>query len=111
MYSSSKKFFAFLIWMAMIFASTMLLAQSPMYSVKTTSFSSSIYDEFSPHFVDGKLIYCSNLPTGSMRQFENDDGFIFNLFFAEKKNDGKWARPKLLAKELTTQLNDGPATF
>jgi len=100
-----------LLWIACMCSDGMLYSQRSIYSVKNTSVSSSIYDEFSPYLVEGKLIYCSNRPNSSMRKFEKDGGLLFNLFFVENKTNGRWGKPKLLSKELTTQFNDGPATF
>lgn len=107
----SKSFFTWLLWMACMWSSSLLYSQSSTFSVQKASFSSSIYDEFSPYLVGDKLIYCSNRPTGSMVKFENDGSLLFNLFVVENNSRGRWGSPKLLSKELTTQFNDGPATF
>lgn len=100
-----------LMWITCLCSDGKLYSQSPSYSVKKVSFSSSIYDEFSPYVVEDELIYCSNRPTNSIRKIESDGGLLFNLFFVKNKGSRQWGKPKLFSKELTTQFNDGPATF
>ncbi len=111
MRSDLKHVFISLCWIASFCPSGYVYAQAPRYDVHKTSFSSSVYDEFSPYFIDGKLVYCSNRPINSMRKYENEGGFLFNMFFVDSKRNGRWNAPQLFAKELITHFNDGPATF
>lgn len=107
----SKHVFTCLFWIASFCPYGFLYAQAPRYSVQKTPFSSSVYDEFSPYFMDGKLVYCSNRPISSMQKYEYGGSFLFNMFFVESKKNGRWDTPQLFAKELLTPFNDGPATF
>ncbi len=95
----------FMLWGGVLFS------QSPLYSVKKTSFSSGIYDEFSPYQIKDGIVYCSNRPKGSMTKYTSETGFLFNMYFVKNKKSGGWGKSKLFANELNTKFNDGPATF
>jgi hypothetical protein len=81
------KYFCIII-LASLLIKTELHAQSDLYIVKPTQFSSRIYNEFSPVFYR-----------------------LFKIFFVTKKGSSGWTHPKILAKGITSAFNDGPATF
>ena len=88
-----------------------LYSQSQQFSVKPASFSSRIYDEFSPVFYQGGIVFCSNQSDNSLVSYSDGQNKLFKIFYvANIKNTG-WKNPKLLAKEITTGFNDGPSTF
>jgi WD40-like Beta Propeller Repeat./PKD domain. len=98
-----------------IFASLSLItesfAQSDSYIVKPTPFSSRIYDEFSPVFYKGGIVFCSDQSDNSLVSYKDDQNRLFKIFYVTKKGSSGWNHPKILAKEITTAFNDGPATF
>jgi outer membrane protein OmpA-like peptidoglycan-associated protein len=81
------------------------------YRVTLAPFSSLTNDEFSPVYYKDGMVFCSNLKNNSLITYENKQKELFNIFFVAKKDSSHWANTKLLAKELTTNYNNGPATF
>jgi hypothetical protein len=79
--------------------------------VNPVSFSSRIFDEFSPVFFDGGLVFTSNQNDNSLINFNNDHNRLFKIFYVRKKGNNSWGQPRILANEVTTSFNDGPATF
>ena len=90
---------------------TGLYAQSELYIVKPTPFSSRIYNEFSPVFYKGGIVFCSDQNDNSLVNYKGEQNRLFKIFFVTKKGSSGWTHPKILAKEITTAFNDGPATF
>ena len=88
-----------------------LFAQTKSYRVNRTSFSSVTNDEFSPVYYKNGIVFCSNLKNNSPITYKNAQKKLFNIFFVDKKDSGNWTDIRLLAKELTTDYNDGPVTF
>ena len=88
-----------------------LYAQNERFIVKPAPFSSRIYDEFSPVFYMGGIVFCSNQNDNSVVSFNDKKNRLFKIFSVTKKGNTGWTPPKILAKELTTGFNDGPVTF
>jgi hypothetical protein len=86
-------------------------SQSDSYIVKPTAFSSRIYNEFSPVFYKDGIVYCSDQSDNSLVSYKNNENRLFKIFYVTRKGSSLWSQPKLLAKEITTAFNDGPATF
>ena len=81
------------------------------YTVKPATFSSRVYDEFSPVFFKGGIVFCSNQNDNSPVRYDDEKNRLFNIFFVTIKGNTRWTSPKILAKEITTGFNDGPVTF
>jgi outer membrane protein OmpA-like peptidoglycan-associated protein len=81
------------------------------FSVKKTPFNSSVADDFAPVFYKKGLVYCSNSMNTSLVSIKSENEALFNLVYTELKDSGDWKTPVLLAEELTTILNEGPASF
>jgi hypothetical protein len=98
-----------------IFASLSLItesfAQSDSYIIKPTPFSSRIYNEFSPVFYKGGIVFCSDQSDNSLVSYKDDQNRLFKIFYVTRNGNSGWSHPKLLAKEITTAFNDGPVTF
>jgi hypothetical protein len=88
-----------------------LYAQPVRFIVKAAPFSSRLYDEFSPVFYQGGIVFCSNQSDNSLVRFNDDQNRLFKIFSVTKKGNTGWMPPKILAKEITTGFNDGPVTF
>lgn len=86
-------------------------AQSDNYVVKRTSFSSRIYDEFSPVFYKGGIVFCSDRSDNSVVSYKDDQNRLFKIFFITGRGNSGWNHPAILAREISTTFNDGPATF
>ena len=104
------KYFCIVILVSLLIK-TGLYAQSELYIVKPTPFSSRIYNEFSPVFYKGGIVFCSDQNDNSLVNYKGEQNRLFKIFFVTKKGSSGWTHPKILAKEITTAFNDGPATF
>jgi outer membrane protein OmpA-like peptidoglycan-associated protein len=88
-----------------------MFAQTRSYSVALAPFSTSTSDEFSPVYYKNGIVFCSNLKNNSLVTYIDEQKKMFNVFFVAKKDSNNWADVNLLAKELTTNYNDGPGSF
>jgi PKD repeat protein len=100
-----------IIMLITLFANAELVAHSQQFIVKTASFSSRTNDEFSPVFYKGGIVFCSNQRDNSLIGYKDEQNRLFNIFCVTKKDSTRWEHPKILAKEITTDFNDGPVTF
>ncbi len=105
----SKYFYIILLITTLIKAE--LYAQSQHFIVKIASFSTRTNGEFAPVFYMGGIVFCSNQRDNSLVSYKDDQNRLFNIFYVTKKDSTEWRQPKLLAKEITTDFNDGPVTF
>jgi outer membrane protein OmpA-like peptidoglycan-associated protein len=101
----------YIIILASLFIKTELYAQSDGYIAKPAPFSSRIYDEFSPVFYKGGIVFCSDQNDNSIVSYKDEQNRLFKIFYVTKKGRTGWNHPKILAKEITTDFNDGPVTF
>jgi hypothetical protein len=86
-------------------------AQSKSYIVKSAPFSSGIYDEFSPVYYKGGIVFCSDRNDNSIVGYKNDQNRLFKIFYAGRRGTSGWSPSRILSKEISTFFNDGPATF
>ena len=103
--------YLYIIIFASLFFKTELYSQSDYYIVKPAPFSSRIYDEFSPVFYKGRIVFCSNQNDNSLVSYKDEKNRLFKIFYVTKRGSTGWSHPKILAKEITTSFNDGPVTF
>jgi outer membrane protein OmpA-like peptidoglycan-associated protein len=94
-----------------LFEKAELYAQSERYLVKTAPFSTATNDEFSPVYYKGGIVFCSNQRDNSLISYKDDQNRLFNIFYVIKKDGAGWKQSKILAKELATDVNNGPVTF
>lgn len=86
--------------------------QSQNYQVDLASFSNTEDDEYSAAYYKDGLVFCSNRRTDLFVTFSTpEDKELFNMFYVPTKGDSIGTNPKLLALELVTNFNDGPASF
>jgi outer membrane protein OmpA-like peptidoglycan-associated protein len=88
-----------------------LNAQRNHYMVSRTSFSSGMDDEFSPVFYNGGMVFCSNMRDNSLIGYRNEHYRLFKIFYVDRRGNSGWKYPRLFARELSTDFNDGPVTF
>jgi outer membrane protein OmpA-like peptidoglycan-associated protein len=86
-----------------------LFSQEVIFSVKETTFATSVNDEFAPVYYKNGLVFCSN--SFSNTSIQSTEGRLFNLVFVQERDSGNWKSPELFSKEITTILNEGPASF
>jgi len=94
-----------------LFFNIELNAQPDSYIVMPAPFSTRVCDEFSPVFYKGGIVFCSNERDNSLVSYKDEQNRLFKIFFVTKRSSNGWNHPKILAKEITTAFNDGPATF
>jgi outer membrane protein OmpA-like peptidoglycan-associated protein len=85
--------------------------QSQSFAVSKTVFSTSATDDFAPAFYKQGLVYCSNALNRSLVSIKSENEGLFNMLYVQPKDSGAWQTPVLFSEELTTILNEGPATF
>lgn len=86
--------------------------QSANYEVKLTAFSSTQDDEYSSAYYKDGIVFCSNRRTDLFVTFSTpEDKELFNMFYVAVKGDSLGKAPSVLATELMTNFNDGPACF
>ena len=103
--------YLYVIILASLFLNAEIAGQADNYIVNPAPFSTRLYDEFSPVFYKGGIVYCSNLNDNSLVSYKDEKSRLFKIFYVTKRGSSAWNRPRILAKELTTAFNDGPATF
>ena len=87
------------------------LAQLETYTVKVAPFSSDKYDEFSPVFYKNGIVFCTNRNNNLTNYSTSQDKGLFKINYIDTSGKAKWHSARLLSKDLTTKLNDGPVTF
>jgi PKD repeat protein len=103
--------YLYIILLLALFFNSELNAQPDSYIVMPARFSSRTCDEFSPVFYKGGIVFCSNERNNSLVGYKDEQNRLFKIFFVTKRGSNGWNHPKILAKEITTAFNDGPATF
>jgi len=88
-----------------------LYSQSERFNVSPAPFSSRIYDEFSPVFYDGGIVFISNLNVNPLISYQDDQKRLFNIVYITRKGSNGWTIPQILSEETTTEFHDGPVTF
>jgi outer membrane protein OmpA-like peptidoglycan-associated protein len=91
--------------------SQLILAQSDTYTVKKSFFSSEKYDEFSPVYFNNGIVFCSDRNFGLSNHSTSENKGLFKIFYIDTTGKRDWESSKLLSKNLTSILNDGPVTF
>jgi flagellar motor protein MotB len=85
--------------------------QSETYTVKKASFCSDRYDEFSPVFYKNGIVFCSNRNLSLSNHSTSQNKGLFKIYYVDTTGKADWESTKLLSKNLTTILNDGPVAF
>jgi hypothetical protein len=68
--------------------------------------------ELAPAFYKGGLVFCSDRRHDIIMSYTDIHNNPFtNLYFSEQKKPGKFESPRLMSKELTTSLFEGPSAF
>lgn len=109
-FKQNNKVYCVIIMLVQLIASD-VSAQIKSFSVNKVPFSSSIGDDFSPVFYKNGIVYCSNSITTAAINVKSENENLFNIIFVGEKDSGHWKSPEIFSAELTTILNEGPATF
>jgi len=95
----------------MLFVNAQLYAQYQAFIVEKAPFSSNTNDEFSPVYYKGGIVFCSNQRDNSLVGYKDEKNRLFNIVHVTQKDGRGWKSPKILAKVMVTDFNDGPVTF
>jgi outer membrane protein OmpA-like peptidoglycan-associated protein len=105
----SKIVLSFLISFLVTLVST---GQTETYTIKKASFSSDYYDEFSPVYYRGGIVFCSNRNPNTLMSYSTDQTKgLFKIYYTDTTGNPDWRRAELFSKILNTKFNDGPSTF
>jgi outer membrane protein OmpA-like peptidoglycan-associated protein len=85
--------------------------QSETYTIKKASFSSEKHDEFSPVWFKNGIVFCSNRNLSLSNRSTSQNKGLFKIYYVDTTGKADWESSKLLSKNITTILNDGPVTF
>jgi hypothetical protein len=81
------------------------------YTVRRLPFNT-MAKELAPAFYQDGLVFCSDRKQDFLMSYTDlENNPLTNLYQAEQKKPGKFENPRLLSKELTTFLFEGPSTF
>jgi hypothetical protein len=103
--------YGYLLLFVSLFSVIESYSQSGSYIVNLTAFSSRLNNEFSPVLYRGGIVFCSDRMDNSLVSYGDDQNRLFKIFFVSRRGSSGWSHPKILAKEITSAFNDGPATF
>lgn len=84
--------------------------QSSLYTTDITAWSSPKFIDFSPIYYNNGLVFCSNRKNTSIFSYHTSAKSLLSMYYVDI-NDSLQNKISLLSPKLTTQLNDGPATF
>jgi Tol biopolymer transport system component len=89
----------------------MILCSQSYYEVTRLSFNTRS-KELAPAFYKNSLVFCSDRRNDLLTSYIDLDNNPFtNLYVAEQRKPGQFEKPRLMAKELTSFLFEGPSTF
>jgi outer membrane protein OmpA-like peptidoglycan-associated protein len=94
-----------------LFIPALVSAQQETYTIKLAPFSSQKYDEFSPVFYKNGIVFCTNRNNNLTNYSTSQDKGLFKINYIDTSGKANWQSARLLSKDLTSKLNDGPATF
>ncbi len=94
-------------------AGTLSYAQEQPFIVERAPFSNRSYDEYSPVFYDGNIVFRSNKRLNVRTKNSDERGnTAMNIFITRNLGNEEWSDPQLFANELSSlKEHHGPATF
>ncbi|MBU8891448.1 MAG: PKD domain-containing protein [Bacteroidales bacterium] len=95
--------------LSVIFSST---SQAQDYTISLLPFNTDKYDEISPIYFKGDIVFCSNRKSSIFISYsdEKENLPLFDIYSVEESNDS-WEDPLIFSKSFKTNFNEGPATF
>jgi hypothetical protein len=93
------------------FLSINLLAQD--YSISMLPFNTDKYDEFSPVYHRGDIVFCSNRKNTVFLSFtdEKKNLPLLDIYKVIEEGKNKWGKVELFSEIFKSPFNEGPATF
>ena len=88
------------------------IAQQDAYVVTKSPISSDRFDEFSPIFYEDGLVFVTTRKSSNFKQYFTTGNISpLKIYYVDISKKSKWRKAKIFSKNLTSRLNDGPATF
>jgi len=83
------------------------------YSMSLLPFNTEKYNEFSPVYYRGDIVFCSNRKNTIFIEYvdEKDELPLLDMFMVEETGRNTWSEPEPFLQEYRTPYNEGPATF
>jgi len=95
----------------LIVLSCFQLSSQIHFDAKRLSFNSSA-KELAPAFYRNGIVFCSDMKYDFLMSYTDlDNNPLTNLYQVDQKKPGKFDNPRLMSKELTTYLFEGPSTL
>lgn len=89
-----------------------IVAQQDAYLVTRSPISSDRFDEFAPVFYQGGLVFVTTRKSNPFRQYSASGGVSpLKIYYTDTTGNVTWKSARLFSKNITSRLNDGPATF
>lgn len=86
--------------------------QTENYSVRKASFSSEKFDEFSPVYYRGGIVFCSNRNSGFISGYSTfKNKAFFKMNYVDTSDNPQWHESRFLPGSVNSHFNNGPATF
>jgi outer membrane protein OmpA-like peptidoglycan-associated protein len=83
-----------------------LYGQAEAYRINKTSFSKERFNEFSPVYYKDGIVFTANYSVGLANYSTSGNEGVYQMFFADTLG-----KVQLFSKDITSKLNDGPASF
>ena len=82
------------------------------YTISLLPFNTEKYDEISPVYHKGDIVFCSNRKSTIFISYtdERKNLPLFDIYKVEETKDD-WGDPGIFAKAFKSHFNEGPATF
>ncbi|HAF27618.1 MAG TPA: hypothetical protein DCG75_01085 [Bacteroidales bacterium] len=83
------------------------------YSISLLPFSTDNYDEFSPAYYRGDIVFCSNQKSTIFIDYTDEKENLppLNMYRVEEVERNVWGKAELFSKQFKSNANEGPATF
>lgn len=95
-----------------LFLAAKSFGQTTNYVIVKAPFSSPKYDEFSPVYYKGGIVFCSNRTQKIFSGYSTTDNKpFFRLYHADTTRGTQWQESRALQGSVNSNLNNGPATF
>lgn len=94
------------ICLLILFFPVLIYGQTEAYHIEEASFSKKGLNEFSPVLYGEGIVFSANYNSGLANYTSSENEGFYNLYFADTLG-----KTQLFSKELTSKLNDGPASF
>lgn len=98
-----------------LFTTGALLAtgqNQPSYKIDRLNINAPEFSDMAPVIFRDGIIFCSNRRNSIVRDNRTwDDNRVYNIYFAEKTESGRFRNPRVFSDELASSISEGPLCF